>query len=158
MLAALAETGGLPGSDAEDEVVILRGYAGESLAGLQHDWNAGIATGRKRGKEVRIPLRLPPGSADPFKPEDIALRDGDIVFIEARDTEFYYTGGLLPSIEVPVPARLRFGRRGSGRPNRRHPGPRREQCQQPDGQQRERRWRWQAAASADRWAVPRPAY
>ena len=27
--------------------------------------------------------------------EDVILEDGDIVFIESRDTEVFYTGGLL---------------------------------------------------------------
>ena len=45
---------------------------------------------------VRIPLRLPPDEPPPFRPEDVVLQTGDIVFIEARDTEVFYTGGLLP--------------------------------------------------------------
>ena len=52
---------------------------------------------------VRIPLRLLPGSPPPLKPEDVILRDGDIVLIEARDTEFYYTTGLLPGLQIPIP-------------------------------------------------------
>jgi hypothetical protein len=39
----------------------------------------------------------------PFDADDILLHPGDIVFIESRDTQFYYTGGLLPSLEVPMP-------------------------------------------------------
>ncbi len=103
VLTALAETGGLPGTDAEDEVVIQRGYAGESLANVQLDAGFESFPAGQAGEQVRIPLRLPPGTPLPFKPKDVALRDGDIVFIGARDTEFYYTGGLLPSIEVPIP-------------------------------------------------------
>ena len=30
-----------------------------------------------------------------IKKEDIILHDGDIVFIESRDTEVFFTGGLL---------------------------------------------------------------
>ena len=44
---------------------------------------------------IRIPLRLRPDEPPPFTPEDVVLQTGDIVFIEARDTEVYYTGGLL---------------------------------------------------------------
>jgi protein involved in polysaccharide export with SLBB domain len=101
VLAALAQTGGLPGSDAEDEVIIQRGYAGDNLYHYLQSNLGSLPEGNRQ--IVRIPLRLPPGSPLPFRPEDIALMDGDIVFVEARDTEFYYTGGLLPSIEVPVP-------------------------------------------------------
>ncbi|HMO37626.1 MAG TPA: hypothetical protein PKA06_16420, partial [Gemmatales bacterium] len=39
----------------------------------------------------------------PFKPEDVRLNDGDALFIETRETEIYYTGGLLPPAEVVLP-------------------------------------------------------
>ena len=52
---------------------------------------------------VRIPMRVPPGSAPPFRPEDVILHDGDIIFIEARDTEVFYTGGLLFAGQYPLP-------------------------------------------------------
>jgi hypothetical protein len=38
-----------------------------------------------------------------FRPEDVILETGDIVLIESRDTEVFYTGGLLPSGEFPLP-------------------------------------------------------
>jgi hypothetical protein len=38
-----------------------------------------------------------------FKPSDVILKTGDIVFIESRDTEVYYTGGLLPVAELILP-------------------------------------------------------
>ena len=52
---------------------------------------------------IRIPLRLPPGSERPFSAEDIILHDGDIVYIAGREGEIYYTGGLLPAAELPLP-------------------------------------------------------
>jgi hypothetical protein len=52
---------------------------------------------------TRIPLRLYPGEAPPFGPQDIELHTGDILFIEARDTEVFYAGGLLPSGEYALP-------------------------------------------------------
>ena len=52
---------------------------------------------------MRIPLRLRPGEAPPFSPGDVILHSGDIVFIEARDTEVFYTGGLLPTRQFPLP-------------------------------------------------------
>ncbi len=52
---------------------------------------------------IRIPLRLRPEEAPPFKPEDVVLQTGDIVFIEARDTEVYYTGGLLFARQFVLP-------------------------------------------------------
>src|SRR5260370_37925416 len=55
------------------------------------------------GQVIRIPLRLRPGEELPFKPEDVILHTGDIVFIEARDTELFYTAGLLPPGEHVLP-------------------------------------------------------
>ena len=52
---------------------------------------------------VHIPMRLRPEEPPPFKPEDVILHDGDIVFIEARDTELFYTGGLLPAKQFILP-------------------------------------------------------
>jgi hypothetical protein len=49
-----------------------------------------------RGAQViRIPIRLGPGESPLFSELDVILQEGDIVFIESRDTEVFYTGGLL---------------------------------------------------------------
>ena len=53
--------------------------------------------------QVRIPLRMRPNETLPFKPEDVILKNGDIIFIESRDTEVYYTGGLMPVAELILP-------------------------------------------------------
>ena len=105
VLNALTRTGGLPGLDAVNEVVIQRGGAGDrgDLARLQEltvnnpcpPCVGPDAVATAGGQVVRIPLRLPPDAPVPFRPEDVVLQTGDIVFIEARDTEVYYTGGLL---------------------------------------------------------------
>ncbi len=52
---------------------------------------------------VRIPLRMHPGEPVPFRPEDVVLHDGDVVFIETRETEFFFTGGLLGGGQFPLP-------------------------------------------------------
>ncbi len=111
VLNALAKTGGFPGTDAVNEVIIYRGSLsnaqGEAdvLSALQN-----CAPGTNpldalaAGKHVvRIPLRARPGEFPPLKQEDIILQTGDIVFIEARDAEVYYTGGYLPSGEFVLP-------------------------------------------------------
>jgi hypothetical protein len=111
VLTALARTGGLPGLDAVNEVVILRGgmMAPEqwptvmpNVDAEQGDcslgYNAGLA-----GKTIRIPLRLRPGEPIPFRPEDVVLHNGDIVYIQAREAELFYTGGLLPAGENILP-------------------------------------------------------
>src|SRR5262249_30161199 len=67
VLTALTRTGGLPGLDAMNEVVIERG----------------TATGAAPSAEVvRIPLRTRGGEPPPIRPDDIILKDGDIIFIE----------------------------------------------------------------------------
>ena len=44
-----------------------------------------------------------PGEMPNINTDDVILDDGDIVFIEARDTEVFYTGGLLPGGQFPIP-------------------------------------------------------
>jgi hypothetical protein len=48
-------------------------------------------------------LRIRPGEAISFRPEDILLESGDIVTVRGRDPQFFYTGGLLPAGEYPLP-------------------------------------------------------
>jgi len=52
---------------------------------------------------LRIPLRLPPGEVPQITDADVELHDGDIIYIESRETEVFYTGGLLPGGEFPLP-------------------------------------------------------
>ena len=52
---------------------------------------------------IRIPLRMFPGEMANFSEEDIILHDGDIVFIESRRTDFFYTGGLLGNGQYTLP-------------------------------------------------------
>ncbi len=52
---------------------------------------------------TKIPVRLSPGEQTRFTERDILLEDGDIVFIESRDTEIFYTGGLLGGGQYTLP-------------------------------------------------------
>ncbi len=52
---------------------------------------------------TKIPVRLAPGEQTRFTERDIILEDGDIVFIESRDTEIFYTGGLLGGGQYTLP-------------------------------------------------------
>ena len=88
LLRALNATGGLPGLDAKNEVIIRRG---------QYDPND-PAKGY-----VRVPLRVRADEPITFTEQDIILGDGDTVYIEARDTEAFYTAGLLGSAQIPLP-------------------------------------------------------
>jgi protein involved in polysaccharide export with SLBB domain len=57
-----------------------------------------------RPQVIRIPMRAAPGQPLPqLTQEDITLRDGDILFIESRDAEVFYTGGLLPGGQHVIP-------------------------------------------------------
>jgi len=52
---------------------------------------------------TRIPLRYNPANPPTFTKEDIILHEGDIVIIRSRDTETFYTAGLLGGGEHPLP-------------------------------------------------------
>lgn len=52
---------------------------------------------------VKIPIRLGEREFPTFTEQDITLYDGDIVFIESRDTEVFYTGGLLGGGQYTLP-------------------------------------------------------
>ena len=69
---------------------------------------------------VKIPLRVGPGVPyTELEQEDIILGNGDIIFIESRDAEVFYTGGLIPGGQHEIPAGLRLGYSGGNRHGRR---------------------------------------
>jgi protein involved in polysaccharide export with SLBB domain len=111
VLNALTRSGGLPGLESTQEVIVQRGYwdgASDPMAGLHgHPSQADLMDGGKddenRRRIIRIPIQTRGGEPLPFRPEDIILESGDIVLVQAREPEFYYTGGLLPADEVPLP-------------------------------------------------------
>lgn len=76
-------------------------YPGTALpAGLPAEYAAMCG----RGAEViRIPIRLSPGEAPEFSETDVILQDGDVIFIESRETEVFYTGGLLGGGQYMLP-------------------------------------------------------
>jgi len=113
VLHALAEAGGLPGLDAKNEIRILRGSFKDAteMDRLRRQFdNRAIRDGtldellKDNPFETRIPLRTGPNESPvKFDQEDIILRDGDIVFIESREGDVFYTGGLLPADQFPIP-------------------------------------------------------
>lgn len=107
VLNALARTGGLPGLDAYNDVFVFKGsrdsqVLGQELLALPAKCDP-MTVAALAGRAVRIPLRLRPDEPPPFRPEDVVLQTGDVVFVEARDLELFYTGGLLPSGEFILP-------------------------------------------------------
>lgn len=113
VMTALAETGGLPGLSAKSEIKILRSTAIDRRKRdefVQRWFEAEVLDPclcrpplPDDPAVVRIPLRLPPGQIPTFTEEDIILEDGDIVMIEGREREVFYTGGLLGGGEYPLP-------------------------------------------------------
>ncbi|MBI3821718.1 MAG: polysaccharide biosynthesis/export family protein [Planctomycetes bacterium] len=89
VLHALARTGGLPDLDAYNEVIIHRDSMNKPQVGKAKPATA-------VGETLRIPLRQPFGSPMPFGKDDVVLRTGDVVFLEARDEQVFFTAGLLP--------------------------------------------------------------
>jgi protein involved in polysaccharide export with SLBB domain len=89
VLNALTRSGGLPGTDAKNEVLVLRKPRRGDPKGTP--------------QVIRIPLRLRPGEPVPFRPEDVVLVSGDTVFVESRESEVFYTAGLLGSGQFPLP-------------------------------------------------------
>ncbi|MBB01741.1 MAG: sugar ABC transporter substrate-binding protein [Planctomyces sp.] len=110
VLHALNETGGLPGLDAENEVLILR--AGGN--GAKYDQFVGAVLSSQCPCEcppiigdapnvTRIPIRYYPENVPAFGEKDVLLETGDIVYVRARERERYYTGGLLGGGEFMLP-------------------------------------------------------
>ena len=109
VLHALSETGGMPGETAKNEIVILRG----AMNGSQNPGAIVQAIGASHGNQksktleganvVRIPIRGEAGSFPELSEADITLEDGDVVFIEGRPRDVFYTGGLLEGGRFPLP-------------------------------------------------------
>jgi len=120
VLNALTRTGGLPGFEAEDDVIIQRGAAQKSQGQGQEscppakpaeqspsaDGSPSSESSSAKNQPlqtIRIPLRLRVGEKPSFPPSDVILQDGDIVNVRLRKGEFFYTGGLLPPRLFPLP-------------------------------------------------------
>lgn len=67
------------------------------------DWPMDFGSSLDGRHVIRIPVRLGPGEHTDVKESDIILYDGDIVFIESRETEVFYTGGLLGGGQYTLP-------------------------------------------------------
>jgi hypothetical protein len=107
VLHALAWTGGLPGLDAYDSVFVFRGGLShpELLARLEQKGAEACSSdwAELNIEVIHLPTRLPCWDPVPFQPEDIILHDGDAILLEARASDLFYTGGLLPRGEYVLP-------------------------------------------------------
>ena len=111
VLHALNRTGGLPGIDAQNEVLIFRGGFQDAaerdllMASLKANCDpcsAGLPA-PDNPNVVRIPLRFHPDCVPLFSEPDIILHSGDVVLIASRDGERFYTGGAIGSGEYVLP-------------------------------------------------------
>lgn len=72
----------------------------ESFGGGFNSNGVAVVDGRRI---LRIPIRLAPGEQFDVRREDVILHNGDIVFIESRDSEVFFTGGLLGGGQYTLP-------------------------------------------------------
>lgn len=73
---------------------------------VQQNWNHALQnfdTTIEADHIIKIPVRLGPGESLNLSEEDVTLYDGDIVFIESRDTDVYFVGGLLGGGQFSLP-------------------------------------------------------
>jgi protein involved in polysaccharide export with SLBB domain len=107
VLNALARSGGLPGLDAYDAIRVERAaFQLDATGGPRYKPDgAALAHAPASGRPpvLVIPLRTKPGDLPPIRPEDVILDSGDVVFVEERNLEYFYTGGLLPPGEFTLP-------------------------------------------------------
>ncbi len=117
VLHALSETGGMPGLDAKNEILIYRGLFQD---GVNYDQILANASAQNcqdcedvcfcnespkpdAPNVTRIPLRYHPNHPPVFNQNDILLSDGDIVIIRSRDRETFITAGMLGGGEHLLP-------------------------------------------------------
>lgn len=115
VLHALMSSGGLPGINAKNEVKILKASRvnqKERDLFVQQFYQTYFSNPNPCScppplpddpNIVKIPMRLPPGVVPTFRPEDILLEEGDVIYIESRDAEVFYTGGMLAGGEWLIP-------------------------------------------------------
>ncbi|HVW00687.1 MAG TPA: polysaccharide biosynthesis/export family protein [Planctomycetaceae bacterium] len=110
VLHALTQSGGLPGSDAPNELWVLHGTN-------QNQWDALTSVLDRPGdlsaltaqnpsgptRVTRIKLKVYPGEPLDFLPEDVVLDTGDVVFLPSRDAEHFFTGGMLFGQQITLP-------------------------------------------------------
>lgn len=107
VLHALSETGGMPSERAKNEIVIFRGGQNRDINSLVQEVGAPEAdpttVNRSGANIIRIPIEAEAGNFPQFSEADITLYDGDVVYIEGREQDVFYTGGLLPGGRFPLP-------------------------------------------------------
>jgi len=97
------------GTSASEEVKVLSAGAKQviepfSLESLTQTPELLDLARQRSPKAITIPLRVGPGDLQiDFTEDDIILDRGDIVLIESRESEVFYTGGLIKGGQFPIP-------------------------------------------------------
>src|SRR5579884_2475923 len=84
VLTAIAKTGGLPGTDAVDMVIVERNttQGARNFDAIAQEFQLnGAPACVSGGPMMQIPLRVRPGTPLSIRPQDVILRDGDVVYI-----------------------------------------------------------------------------
>jgi len=92
-------------------VYVLRGDDSSSasrLNGLSNSSNRPVnirsdSSQRAQRLQLPVPTRQTAGFRTPISRNDIRLNQGDVVVVAPRDTEVFYTSGLLGGGEFPIP-------------------------------------------------------
>ena len=102
LLNAMIQSGGIPGVNSQDQLKVLRNQTRKKH---QSDFvRSRVGSDQSRFSQT-FPLRSHQGfdSRPPFPRSQTRLNSGDIVSIEAKPTEAFYTGGLLGGGEFLIP-------------------------------------------------------
>ena len=107
VLHALSETGGMPGEGAVNEIVIIRdgvnlGITSPDAIVTTADEDL-LSTSLTNANITRSPIESTDGALPQLSEEEITLNDGDVIFIEGRKREVFYTGGLIEGGRFPLP-------------------------------------------------------
>ena len=111
---ALVRSGGIPGLNAEPNVRVGRSSSyrpnysngqfprsGDGLRNGNGSRARNFAASSNRFSSV--PVYVSPQERGRYSGESGTLREGDIVHVDAKPTDVYYTGGLLGGGEFPLP-------------------------------------------------------
>lgn len=113
VLNALLKSGGLPGEKAKDQVIILRykptGVSAPSMSDSDFPQQPSDGLGTMGSGTVYwdaaqvIPLTMPAGMSADIPLTSSILSEGDIVCLENRETEVFYSAGMLPAGQHLLP-------------------------------------------------------
>jgi protein involved in polysaccharide export with SLBB domain len=111
ILHALTASGGMPGIDAMNEVWILRREQLGDVAATEawdrasegQDIECIMNCAPEGATAKRIPLWTHNGESPCFAQSDVLLKDGDVVYLRARQRDVFFTGGLINGAEIPLP-------------------------------------------------------